>query len=78
MVMHIVARGSRRPNFEGHGSPSHCSAPWLSYSVPENVSNLERFRFCAVNNVHFSEVFFVNVDRIILIQTMLHSLKYKQ
>jgi len=46
--------------------------------IPENVCDLQRFRFCAINNIHFSEIFSVNIDGIVLPQVVLHSLKITQ
>ena len=50
----------------------------LSIKLPENVCDLQCFRFCAVNNVHFSEIFSVNVDGTVLFQIVIHSLKYNK
>ena len=56
-----------------------CTSPHLitiEYQIiPENVCDLQRFRFSAINNIHFSEIFSVNIDGIVLPQVVLHPLK---
>jgi len=46
--------------------------------LPENIFNLQCFGFCAVNDIHFSKIFSVNVDSIVLHQIVFHSLKYER